>query len=234
MCCWSWLGDSMMWGGEWRQLGGLQLQNCCVLPVPCSWGGRKPGAGKAARLCLSQPWHRLAHEGVRELAWWGRGGNLGCQGSSYSQPHPSLALLNKTWWSDAGAGSVSTPVCFLATAGRALPHGHPPRLEEGILWWPRACPQHQLLQQPRGCLWCDAGDGQPAGQERAAPQAGGYPCARAQGGTGRPWRELPFSAPWCGASTSPCLPCPSCSHPSPSAWLTVLWLSFSLTGLMQG
>ena len=109
-------------GGEQRWLGGLQLQNCCDLPVPCSWGGRKCEAGKAAGLCPSQPWHRAALEGAKELAWEGllvgKRREMGLPGLlTYSQPHPSLALLNKTWWSDAGAGSVSTPVCFPAAAG---------------------------------------------------------------------------------------------------------------------
>lgn len=129
-------GDSVMVGGERRRLRGLQLQNCSVLPAPCSWGGRKPGAVKAAGLCPSQPWHEAAQEGARELACEallvGKGRELGLPGLlMYSQPHPSLALLNKTWWSDAGVGSASTPVCFPAAAGRALPPGHPPSLEEG-------------------------------------------------------------------------------------------------------
>lgn len=37
-------------GGERGLLGGLQLQNCSVLPVPCSWGGRKPEADRAASI----------------------------------------------------------------------------------------------------------------------------------------------------------------------------------------
>lgn len=81
-------------------LVGLQLQNCSVLPVRCSWGGRKPGAGKAAGLHPSQPWHGAAQMGARELAWEafpvGKGRELGLPGLlTYSQPHPSLALLNK-------------------------------------------------------------------------------------------------------------------------------------------
>lgn len=90
-------GDSVMWGGKQRRLGGLQLQNCSVLPAPCSWGGRKPGAGKAVVLCPSQPWHGAAQEGARELAWeallLGKGRELGWPGlltySATSQPCPA-------------------------------------------------------------------------------------------------------------------------------------------------
>jgi len=51
------------------------------------------------------------------------------------------------------------------------------------------------------------------------------------GGHWEPLGDLPLSfTPWCGAGTSFCSPSSSCSHPSPH----VLWLSFSLAGLMQG
>lgn len=126
--------DSMMW--EWRWLTGLHLQNLSVLPALCSWGGRKSGAGKAVGLHPSQLWHRAAQAGAREAILVGNRRELGpsCI-HSHIPALPCSIKAGQTW-------ELAAPVCFPATAGRELPHGHRLRLEEG------SDPEHVPITNP--------------------------------------------------------------------------------------
>lgn len=69
--------------------------------------------------------------------------------------------------------------------------------------------QSPILQhQGTACVMLEMGN------QQVGPWAGGYPCTGVQLGTGRPLGELLFpSTPQRGTGTSPCSPCPSCSHP---------------------
>lgn len=192
-------GDSIMGMGG----GGLEGCSCrTALSCQCSAAGEEGNPGQARlqgcvylSLGMGQP-RRVPGK----PSWRGRSGNWGCQGSSHTCSHiPALPCSIKAGGRMQLLGSVSAPACFPATACRqgsshglsqagggqcchGIVHVHSP----GIVPCSNSCSIQEAAL---------IGDGEPVGQDQDASQAGGYPCAGAQVGTGRPLEEMPFTTP---------------------------------------